>query len=172
MNGPQHIPEQELQTLHDEAFRWAMSCCNYEEEKAREVMQTVYLEILDKRAVFNGRSSLRTWLYAVIRQVSWRHTRKAISVARLKARFKTLAVPGPDCSDPVEATADIKTGNLVLEALAGLPPVQRQLVELLYYRGMTLSEAARILDISTGSASTHLHRAKQMLKKKLAHIQA
>lgn len=148
-----------------------MSCCNYDEEKAKDLMQTVYVNILNQKAIFDGRSSLRTWLYAVIRRISWQLYRKENSIERLREKIANLMARDNDCPDFGEARDRKITAQFVLEALSVLPGMQRQVVELIYYRGMTLAEAVGVLDISSGSASTHLHWAKKTLRKKLRKLQ-
>ncbi|HXH28660.1 MAG TPA: sigma factor, partial [Candidatus Polarisedimenticolia bacterium] len=68
MNRPDW--EKELERLHPASFRWALACCSGDREEAREVLQTVYMNLLDGRARFDGDSSPRTWLFAVIRRTA------------------------------------------------------------------------------------------------------
>ncbi|MBP89413.1 MAG: hypothetical protein CMJ64_22330 [Planctomycetaceae bacterium] len=58
-----------LPALHTASFAWAMVCCrNY--ELAEEMLQSVYVKVLDGHATHGGRSSFRTWLFAVIRNAA------------------------------------------------------------------------------------------------------
>lgn len=161
----QDISPEALEGLHDEAFAWAMSCCHYDHDLARETMQTVYLEILEERARFKGQSSLRTWLFAVIRRVAWCQRRNSTSVERLKTRLRALASSGSE-GERMPQNESVPREQII-SAIGELPRMQRHIVELAYYRDMTLTEAAHILGISRGSASRHLHRAKKALAEKL-----
>src|SRR2546423_8786391 len=60
----------ELERLHSASFGWALNCCRRDATEAEEVLQTVYLKILEGRARFRGESSLKTWLFAVIRKTA------------------------------------------------------------------------------------------------------
>jgi Sigma-70 region 2 len=60
------VPWQQLAALHLESLGWARSCCRQDAEEAENVLQAVYLKIVEGRALFDGRSTLRTWLFAVI----------------------------------------------------------------------------------------------------------
>ena len=60
----------ELERLHSASFGWALSCCRRDATEAEEVLQTVYLKVLEGKARFRGESSLKTWLFAVIRKTA------------------------------------------------------------------------------------------------------
>ena len=154
-----------LAALHDSAYRWALTCCGFDEDQAREVMQMVYVEVLSGRAVFGGRSSVKTWLFAVVRRTT----------LRLAARSRRPVPP----AQVVEATDDDACANgvgrtetraLVREALTRLSPRQRQVVELVYYHELTLAEAAAVLGTRLGTARQHFHRAKRTLAQNLEPV--
>src|ERR671927_860027 len=66
----------ELEKLHQASYGWALSCCRRNPAEAEEVLQTVYLKILQGKAVFRGESKLQTWLFAVIRKTAISERRK------------------------------------------------------------------------------------------------
>src|SRR5215510_2813765 len=62
--------ERVLEEHHLASFRWALTCCRRDREEARDVLQTVYLNVLAGRAQFNGDASPTTWLFSVIRRTA------------------------------------------------------------------------------------------------------
>ena len=62
--------ERELERLHAECWGWALACCGRDRELAEEALQTAYVRILSGRATFRGRSSVKTWVFGVIRVTS------------------------------------------------------------------------------------------------------
>src|SRR5882672_12640595 len=68
----------ELEVLHSASFGWALQCCRRDRSQAEEVLQTVYLKILEGKASFRGEASLKTWLFAVIRKTAIGEHRKSI----------------------------------------------------------------------------------------------
>ena len=68
----------ELETLHTASFGWALHCCRRDRAEAEEVLQTVYLKILEGKACFRGDASLKTWLFAVIRKTAIGEHRKKL----------------------------------------------------------------------------------------------
>src|SRR5437764_13655584 len=97
----------ELESLHSASFGWALSCCRRDYGAAEEVLQTVYLKILEGKARFRGEASLKTWLFAVIRKT-------AISEHRRNMLRKIVFMDGRETQDDHRATIDAQ--NLALEA--------------------------------------------------------
>src|ERR1700692_2665627 len=60
----------QLEAHHVESYGWALSCCRHCREEAENVLQIVYLKVLGRRAIFDGRSSFKTWLFSVIRHTA------------------------------------------------------------------------------------------------------
>ena len=65
-----------LEQHHASSFGWAMACCRRDHAEAEDVLQIVYLKVLDGKARFNGASSFKTWLFAVIRKTASDQRRK------------------------------------------------------------------------------------------------
>ena len=70
--------KEELERLHTASFGWALSCCRQNRADAEEVLQIVYLKILQGKAVYRGESKLQTWLFAVIRKTAISERRKQL----------------------------------------------------------------------------------------------
>jgi DNA-directed RNA polymerase specialized sigma24 family protein len=64
---------QDLEQHHSMSYGWALRCCMGDPLEAEDVLQTVYLKILEGRARYDGRSQFKTWLFALIR-VEHQHT--------------------------------------------------------------------------------------------------
>src|SRR5258705_5682977 len=60
----------QLERVHADCFGWAMACCGRDSDDSEEVLQTVYLKVLDGNARYDGQSSFRTWLFGVIRHTT------------------------------------------------------------------------------------------------------
>ncbi len=160
------VPERDLEALHPACFGWAFGCCGWNREEAEDVLQTVYLKVLDGRARFDGRSSLKTWLFAVIRHTAAERRRRQWLLDLIPARLLRFPAPAP-APDP-ESLADASEANAQLRAaLRKLSARQRELLHLTFYQDVTIEEAAAVLGISVGSARTHYHRGKARLRRLL-----
>lgn len=147
--------ECELVRLHAASFGWALGCCGRNRDDAEEVLQTVYLKVLEGKARFEGRSSLKTWLFAVIRRTALAHRR-----TRWIRSLALLRMPPPE---PVVQQHSDQTRRLV-DALHRLARRQREVLELVFYHDMTIEEAGEALRISVGSARVHYTRGKKRLE--------
>jgi RNA polymerase sigma factor (sigma-70 family) len=160
--------ERELERLHPACWGWALTCCGRDRDIAEEALQSAYLKIVSGQARFEGRSSLRSWVFAVIRlttneEVRRRRSRYAReSGGERELDYVTNPAPGADL---VVERADEQAAitSTLVAALSTLSPRQREVLELVFYHGMTIEEAAEIMRVSLGSARTHYNRGKKAL---------
>ena len=158
----------ELGRLHPASFGWALWCCDHRQEEAEEVLQTAYLKVLEGAASFDGRSSLRTWFFGVIRRTAREQRRRRWLRDQILGRWFTrqpAPVPAPD---PEAVASGSECSRALLQALAGLPARQREVLHLVFYQDLTVEEASRILRVSLGTARTHFERGKGRLRRMLA----
>ena len=153
-----------LAAWHSDAFGWAITCCHRNRALAEEVLQMTYVEILEGRARFDGRSSFKTWLFGVIRKIAAGERRRAwISASRL-ARFVRTS-PTPDAAgNPEPVLVSERETSRLLRALARLSARQREILHLVFYQEMTIEEAATVLRMRLGTARVHYERGKRRLK--------
>ena len=145
----------QLKELHEASFVWAMGCTGQDRSMAGDVLQTVYLKILEGKAVFEGRSTFKTWLFSVIRYTALDLVRS--NRIRLMRRREYKQQPGDDIAEAHEIE-ELK------KKLADLPTRQRQVLELRFYHAMTLEEIAQVLEISIGSVRQHYDRGKKKMR--------
>ena len=160
--------ERELAEVHGESWGWALACCARDRELAEEVMQTAYLRILSGRARFRGESSLKSWVFGVIRWTAREEVR------RRKFWMAHQSEPGavmliPDAAVGADVTAEeSERDDALTRGLASLSRRQREVLQLVFYHDMTIEEAAGVMKVSLGSARTHYERGKKAMAIKLA----
>jgi RNA polymerase sigma-70 factor, ECF subfamily len=150
--------EQQIAALHPASFAWALACTRWNAAEAEEVLQSVYLSILEGRARFDGRSTFKTWLFAVVRNMAARAQRRRW----LEARAPWKLLPGRH-AEPVDPLTSRETGAGVRRALGMLPPRQREVLDLVFFHEMTVEQASEVMEVSIGTARTHYHRGKLRL---------
>ena len=153
----------ELEKLHQAGFGWALNCCRQNHADAEEVLQTVYLKILQGKAIYRGESKLRTWLFAVIRKTAITERRKRV----LRTLILLNDTDTKRCSEPAVELERSEMQQRFQHALAQLPARQRETLHLVFYQDLSLSEAAEVMHISVGSARRHYERGKKRLREVL-----
>src|SRR5215467_10832516 len=156
----------ELETHHSESYGWALSCCARSSIEAESVLQTVYLKALTGKARYEGKSSFKTWLFAVIRRTAADERRRQILRRLLLDRRQASSAPAA-IESPDEAVHRAELQRLVREALARLPRRQREVLQLVFYHDLSLAEAAQVMNVSLGSARTHYERGKKQLRRQM-----
>ena len=153
----------ELERLHSASYGWALWCCDHRRDDAEEVLQTAYLKVLEGAARFDGRSSLRTWFFSVVRRTAWEQRRRRWVRELLLARWSRQSAFAPG-GEPDEALLSSEESHALRHALAALPTRHREVLHLVFYQELTVEEAARVLSISLGTARTHFERGKSRLR--------
>jgi len=149
------VSRSELAAMHDELFGWAMSRVGFDREDAEDLVQQTYVELLSGRAVFDGESSLKTFTFRVL------HNLATTGFRRLAVRRRYAALTVVDVDE--RAFDDGVNTDRVWSAVMRLPARQRDVIELVFCRELTVDEAASVMGIGAGSARTHYARAKERL---------
>lgn len=164
--------ERELEALHAESWGWALACCARDRELAEEALQSAYLRVLSGRARFDGHSSVRTWVFGVIRVTAMEEARRRRSwTARNKGPESVMDATDPSPEADAVAESAERRAELIA-ALATISPRQREVLQLVFYHDMTIEEAAKVMKVSLGAARTHYDRGKKALAQKLGNEDA
>ncbi len=155
-----------LEDLHPAAWGWARHCCRDDPDEAADVLQSVYLKVLDGRARFGGQSAFRTWLFGVIRRSALEHRRRRWLHRLLLERRAEQLVPPRHAAVDESVERDDRVAMLEA-ALGSLSARQHEVVELVFQHGCTVDEAATVMGIPVGTARTHYARAKARLATRL-----
>jgi RNA polymerase sigma-70 factor, ECF subfamily len=155
--------EQQIAQLHPATFAWALLCCRWNVSEAEEVLQSVYLRVLEGRARFAGLSSVKTWLFSVVRNsAAEARRRRWFRDAALEWWWaSSLADPTPRAPD--EELESHERGAGVRKALEQLAARQREVLDLVFFHGLTIEEAAHVMGVALGTARVHYQRGKRRL---------
>jgi len=143
----------------------ARMVCAYEAdpELRRELSQEIHLALWRSLAKFNGRCSLRTWIYRVAHNVATSHV---VRQARGKSvgAFLTLEEAEAQAGfEDVEHSADRAQALSRLFALIQqLDPLDRQLM-MAYLEGLDAESIAEVTGLSAANVWSKIHRIKNML---------
>ena len=146
---------------------------------AEEVVQDTWLAVLRGLPAFEGRASLRTWMFTIL-------VNRARTTGTREQRTIPVADAGPvvdasrfgpdgawsapperwieEAEDRIEAE---KLGGLLKVAIDGLPGRQREVVLLRDVEGMSSAEVCDVLSISEANQRVLLHRGRGKLREVL-----
>jgi len=156
--------ESQLESLHSESFGWALSCCGHDETEADDVLQTTYLKIVAGKAKYDRRSSFKTWIFGVIRRTAQEVSRRTQAERKRMIRLVADELEDPSTESPDRELARAEAAQRLVGAMKKLSDRQREVLHLVFYQDLTISEAADVMGISLGSARTHYERGKGRLR--------
>ncbi len=134
-------------------------------DAAEEVVVDIYWQVWQQAGRYNPeRGPVLGWLLTISRS-------RALDY--LRRRDKTELHPEPDTLRPYQESQEDNPLNLLLAvdrhsqlhaALEQLSPVQRQLISLAFFKGLTHQEIATHTDTPLGTVKTHIRRALGILQ--------
>lgn len=144
--------------------------------EAEDVLQEVFINIWQKADMFNeNRGNVFSWVLALTRNSAIDRIRSKGYKTQLKAS-ENIDNPAfnleGDYYDPLETTIFSDRAELVKDALAKLPDLQQQVLQIAYYKGLTQTEISDHLDVPLGTVKTRMRLGMIKLKELLeTHIQ-
>jgi len=132
-------------------------------EGAEDITHDCFLSLIKKPANFQpGRASLRTYLMSAARNLWLKELRtstREFAVDELEPdRFVSFD------REPLDRVLDDELSRKVQQAVADLPPLQKEALVLFEYEGMALSEIAAMIGTDVGAIKSRIHRARERLR--------
>jgi RNA polymerase sigma-70 factor (ECF subfamily) len=141
------------------------------EEDAMDATQEIFIKIYRALPTFEGRSSLKTWIYRIASNtcitLSDRRKREKEGLLQTILNWwsdRTVETPEEEVVDN-----EIRRMNqkMVAEKLEQLPETYRMPVILKDIEGFSLEKISEILDIPLGTAKSRINRGRRMLQESL-----
>lgn len=135
-------------------------------EQAEDLSQEIFLRIYRHLGKFNGRSTLKTWVY----RITLNHCRSKLGRRRLLTRplAEENEGEGAELVDerrgPEEKTLARDAARQVSVALARLKPPFREAVALRDIEGLSYDEIAEILNVRIGTVRSRIARGRDRLR--------
>ena len=159
---------------------------------AEEVVQEAWIGVLQGLYRFEGRSSLKTWIFRILTNVAkTRAVREGRSVP-FSALTPADVEPGEPVVDqdrfldadarypghwrepprsfagiPDERLVSRETLSVIAAAIEALPPAQREVIRLRDVEGWSSAEVCEALDLTEGNQRVLLHRARSKVRRAL-----
>ncbi|MFO1427098.1 MAG: sigma-70 family RNA polymerase sigma factor [Steroidobacteraceae bacterium] len=159
-----------LPRFEDKVYRLCLSIVRRPAE-AEELAQESLLKVWRALDGYDGRASVSTWIYAIVRNTCFSDRRRRRELPLDEAATGQLEATLDPRPGAAERTGAAEESRAVRSALASLSEVQRRVVELFYWHDRSHEEVGRLLGLPIGTVKTHLHRARQRLAPQLQHLQ-
>jgi RNA polymerase sigma-70 factor (ECF subfamily) len=134
-------------------------------DKQRDLLQEVHFALWQSCANYEGRCSLRTWVYRVAHNTAASYAlreRRSHASAWVGLDEMELAGDSPAAPDSADRQRDFER---LMELVRRLRPPERQLM-LLYLEGMDAESIGEVAGISPGYVRVQIHRIKTALARR------
>jgi RNA polymerase sigma-70 factor, ECF subfamily len=141
-------------------------------EQAEDLMQEVYIRVLKSHQHFEGKSSEKTWLFSIARNV-------AIDAFRKQKGWKQKIMEKFDWSSqqvkdeypiPEEIAIQKEEIQLMYQGLENCTVDQKMVVIMRYIQELSITETADALGWTESKVKTTQHRALKVLKKNMEEL--
>jgi RNA polymerase sigma factor (sigma-70 family) len=156
--GDKSAMAQLFRVLEKPLFAFVQSRLN-DSHLSNDIMQDVFLEVWRGASRFEGRSSVRSWIFGM----AWR---KVIDVHRANRRLSfsddlpEMEDEGPAAVALIEQEQDSRRLRGCLE---GLKDDHRVVIDLAFYQDLGYREIAEVLGVPEGTVKTRVFHAKKLL---------
>src|SRR6266446_3117128 len=140
-------------------YRWLLRLVG-DEALAEDLLSDVFLDVWRQAAAFEARSSVSTWLMAIARYKALSARRRRPDVELDEKIASRVADPA---DDPEIALQKKNRAELLRHSLARLSPEHGEVVDLVYFHGKSVKEAAEIVGIAEATVKTRMFYARKRL---------
>jgi RNA polymerase sigma-70 factor (ECF subfamily) len=132
-----------------------------------DACQDVFLIVFRRLDEFEGRSGIRSWLFAIARRVAFRHRRGA---QRAERKAKALAAEPQRLVSVEELFEKRRAADMVLEAMDGLDEDKRAAMVMHVLEGMSGPQVAATLGLPVDTAYSRIKAGRRLLRARLSAL--
>jgi len=158
---------------HQDVFNFLIYLTG-DRSQSEDLVHEVYVRVLKAYAGFEGKSSEKTWLFSIAKNVAIDHFRK--KNVRQKHQFDKFDWEQGDLAASDRLPDEIAELNeemrRLLKALNTCTGDQKMVIVMRYFQDFSITETAEALGWTEGKVKTTQHRAIKALQKKLHALSA
>ena len=128
-------------------------------EARRDLLQEIHLHLWRSFALFDGRCSLRTWVYRVAHNVATGHV-----IRQRKIRDKLVSIESIEAMPASDRFDDSQALDRLSMLIQRLKPLDRQII-VSYLEGMDANSIGEITGLSPPNVAMKVHRIKNVLRR-------
>jgi len=142
-----------------------------------DLCQMIFIKVFQKLSQFSGKVPLEHWVSRIavntcLNQIESERVRPELRHADLSEEEQAVVENLATSSDELAPDQRFASRQLVEHLLAGLKPVERLAIDLLYLQGRSVEEIRKITGWSAALIKVRAFRARQKMKEQLARISA
>lgn len=134
-------------------------------DEADDVKQETFLRAFRSFGSFDGRCAVHTWLFGICANICKDKMKQRSRRPEAPLTDAITMADGPE-GDPMHTVMAGADQELILKALADLPPAQRELLLLREVEGLSYEEIRAVFRCSLASVKLRLFRARQQWRKR------
>lgn len=156
--------------------RAAVYFLGWRDAEAEDVVQETFFVALRALPGFRGDSQFYTWLNQICVRLCFKRLRQRRRLL-LGAKSDVASALSQVCLEPdaldrlLDEERTDERRRMLQDALEGLQPRWRRLIECRYLRGQSYVEAARELNLPLGTFMSRLARGREKLRRKLERLE-
>lgn len=163
VSGDKAALEEIYDRFGDDLFRYLFTFTR-DRQLAEEILQETLVSVWQGANSFRGRSSAKTWIFGVARHQACNALRRhALPLAQEGELEAIDNIPAAD-SEPGEVIFAEDRLEELAEFIGRLSPVHREILTLVFFHGLSYTEAAEVLGARIGTVKSRLYNAKRALR--------
>jgi len=127
-------------------------------ELASDCVQDAFISVFRRASSYRGDAAVTTWLHRIVVNAC---------LDRLRRAKPTSELPEHELSDGRDAQGAVETRLDVREALDRLPEGQRMALVLVDMHGLSVAEAAAVLEVAEGTVKSRCSRGRDAMARLL-----
>lgn len=137
-----------------------------------DAVQDVFVVVYRKLDGFEGRASVRSWLFGIARRVTGDYRRRAERKENDVGALPDAGIADPHARTPLEAVAEAEAVEVLHALLASLSEEQREVFVMTELEQLSAPEIADALGVSVNTVSSRLRVARAAFEKAVARHHA
>lgn len=151
-------------------------------EKAEDLSQETFIKVLNALDRYDPSYKFSSWIFKIAHNTSLDHLRKkepeTLSLdgsphAESQSEIEASTISAISTEEtPEDYAASRELGATLEQAIGKLRPEYRTAIVMCHVEGRPYEEIAEVMGVPLGTIKTYIHRARNELKKELAHLRA
>ncbi len=154
-----------------------------DEEEASDLTQEAFMRAWQALPNYRAEARFSTWLYRIVHNLGLNRLEVLQRRRRMEQQeanttsdgeddggFSMERIAGPEGDQPAQIYEQAERRKFIWEQVGSLPPQYRDIIGLYYGQQLSYEEIAAMTGQPLGTVKTHLHRAKTMLRERLAPL--